>query len=117
MLFHAEKRRYYAETDGGFDLYCRQNRVATTGVPATLTSFCRLCEGNPYAHVPFLSCLRPSQAPNFAYALTARKFLALDPQPQLDLSSVRHMINAAEPVDATSIDRFYAVFESHGLRR
>lgn len=57
------------------------------------------------------------QAPNFAYGLTARKFLALDVQPQLDLSCVRHMINAAEPVDAASIDRFYAVFEAHGLKR
>lgn len=57
------------------------------------------------------------QAPNFAYSLTARKFLALDEQPQLDLSCVRHMINAAEPVDAQSIDRFYAVFEAHGLPR
>lgn len=57
------------------------------------------------------------QAPNFAYGLTARKFLALDQPPQLDLSCVRHMINAAEPVDAASIDRFYAVFESHGLKR
>ncbi|CAB1114142.1 unnamed protein product [Ectocarpus sp. CCAP 1310/34] len=57
------------------------------------------------------------QAPNFAYGLTARKFLALDPQPKLDLSCVRHMINAAEPVDTASIDRFYSVFEAHGLKR
>ncbi|CAM9823582.1 unnamed protein product, partial [Hapterophycus canaliculatus] len=44
------------------------------------------------------------QAPNFAYGLAARKFLATEPQPQLDLSCVRHMINAAEPVDTASID-------------
>lgn len=43
--------------------------------------------------------------------------MAMDHQPQLDLSCVRHMINAAEPVDTASIDRFYAVFESHGLKR
>eukprot|EP00904_Undaria_pinnatifida_P011866 jgi/Undpi1/780/HiC_scaffold_10.g04244.m1 len=57
------------------------------------------------------------QAPNFAFGLTARKFLALEEQPQLDLSCVRHMINAAEPVDTASMDRFYAVFEAHGLKR
>lgn len=57
------------------------------------------------------------QGPNFAYGLTARKFLALEPQPQLDLSCVRHMTNAAEPVDTVSMDRFYAVFEAHGLKR
>ncbi|CAM9524302.1 unnamed protein product, partial [Discosporangium mesarthrocarpum] len=57
------------------------------------------------------------QAPNFAYGLTARKFIQEDPMPQLDLSSVRHMINAAEPVDAKSMDTFYSVFESHGLKR
>lgn len=43
--------------------------------------------------------------------------MALEQQPQLDLSCVRHMINAAEPVDTASIDRFYAVFEAHGLKR
>lgn len=57
-----------------------------------------------------------TQAPNFAYGLAARKFLAKKPHPQLDLSSVEHMINAAEPIDSLTIDRFYAVFEKYGLR-
>lgn len=69
------------------------------------------------------------QSPNFAYALTARKFLAhMQKSKQgssssltidaatLDLSSVRHMINAAEPVEASSIDLFYAVFSKYGLK-
>lgn len=37
-------------------------------------------------------------------------------QPALDLSSVRHMINAAEPVDGPSLDAFIAAFRPHGLR-
>eukprot|EP01034_Spumella_vulgaris_P026888 gene26888-33537_t len=65
------------------------------------------------------------QAPNFAYTLTARKFLAnlasnrsnSNAASPIDLSSVRHMINAAEPVEATSIEAFYAVFEQFGLKR
>eukprot|EP01035_Chromulina_nebulosa_P018287 gene18287-23967_t len=70
------------------------------------------------------------QAPNFAYTLTARKFLALQKSinsssymrnkynwiERLDLSSVRHMINAAEPVEASAIDNFYAVFGKYGLK-
>ena len=106
-----------------------------------------------------------AQAPNFAYALTARKYLAQSRLKQmkksgsqeLNLSSLRHMINAgavtvtervlyyysacvcacvcvcvclsilshhpilvtcltAEPVEAASIDLFYAVFSPHGLK-
>ena len=59
------------------------------------------------------------QAPNFAYGLTARKFLALRPaeRPALDLGCVRHMINAAEPVRALDVDQFYAAFEKCGLPR
>mmetsp|Transcript_134 Transcript_134/g.153 ORF Transcript_134/g.153 Transcript_134/m.153 type:complete len:1054 (-) Transcript_134:272-3433(-) len=56
------------------------------------------------------------QAPNFAYGLVARKFLAKNPHPQIDLSSVRHMINGAEPIDSLTMDRFYAVFEKYGLK-
>ena len=68
------------------------------------------------------------QAPNFAYALTARKFLAhvqrgpkqgssMAIDASFDLSSLQHMINAAEPVEAASIDLFYAVFGKYGLSR
>lgn len=68
------------------------------------------------------------QAPNFAYALTARKFLAhvqrgpkqgssMAIDASFDLSSLQHMINAAEPVEAASIDLFYAVFCKFGLPR
>jgi acyl-CoA synthetase (AMP-forming)/AMP-acid ligase II/acyl carrier protein len=63
------------------------------------------------------------QAPNFSYSLTARKFLtqlrnnSINRQDieSLDLSCVRHMINAAEPVEASAIDTFYAVFEAYKL--
>ncbi len=62
------------------------------------------------------------QAPNFAYNLTARKFLAqlntgrgVSWADSLDLSSCRHMINAAEPIEASSMDLFYAVFGKYGL--
>ena len=57
------------------------------------------------------------QAPNFAYVLCARKYLALPPaeRPRLDLSSVRHMINAAEPVTADAISAFRGAFGPCGL--
>jgi len=66
------------------------------------------------------------QAPNFAYKLTARKLVqskyrAKDAEERpttevLDLSSVRHMINGAEPVTEESINAFYRMFRPFGLR-
>lgn len=57
------------------------------------------------------------QAPNFAYALTARKLKQLKRplNPPLELSCVRHMINAAEPVDAKILGEFYEIFGQFGL--
>lgn len=79
---------------------------------------------NPVLWVRCISKYRGThmQAPNFAYALTAKKFMAqqrnqVAAQKKLDLSSVRHMINAAEPVDSATIETFYAVFQPHGLPR
>ena len=52
------------------------------------------------------------RAPNFAYGLTARKFLSVPKgkRPILDLSSVRHMINAAEPVSLLCLLVFSSSF-------
>jgi acyl-CoA synthetase (AMP-forming)/AMP-acid ligase II len=58
------------------------------------------------------------QAPNFAFKLISRKFNPNDYQRDtLKLSSVRHIINAAEPVDEDSISSFYEKFEAFGLQR
>jgi acyl-CoA synthetase (AMP-forming)/AMP-acid ligase II len=54
------------------------------------------------------------QAPNFAFKLVARKFDATV-STNLDLSSVRHVINAAEPVTEDAIDSFQATFGSYGF--
>eukprot|EP00903_Cladosiphon_okamuranus_P015957 g14739.t1 len=55
------------------------------------------------------------QAPNFAFALTARKWKALKTKPAVDLSSVVHLINAAEPIDASSLTAFEETFRPMGL--
>jgi acyl-CoA synthetase (AMP-forming)/AMP-acid ligase II len=56
------------------------------------------------------------QAPNFAFKLTSRKFQASNyVNNPLDLSSVRHIINAAEPVDEESITVFEKSFGPFGL--
>jgi len=63
------------------------------------------------------------QAPNFAFKLTARKFNpdayggSETSNVKLDLSSVRHIINAAEPITEESIDTFISAFKSYGLRK
>jgi acyl-CoA synthetase (AMP-forming)/AMP-acid ligase II len=54
------------------------------------------------------------QAPNFSFKLTARKFDKSTAK-ELDLSSVRHVINAAEPVDQDSMETFYKVFGPYGF--
>lgn len=57
------------------------------------------------------------QAPNFAYSLCARKSdtIASLKYKEINLSSVRHMINGAEPVKGDSINAFYRAFEPYGL--
>ena len=98
---------------------------------------CLYCGGTGYYMSPLTFLQRPMiwmecvslyrgthlQAPNFAYKLTARKFHDAYPpnSPQkkslmLDLSSVRHAINAAEPVDMESISMFYQAFRPYGFK-
>jgi acyl-CoA synthetase (AMP-forming)/AMP-acid ligase II len=51
------------------------------------------------------------QAPNFAFKLTARKFQPFHyDESSLELSTVKHIINAAEPVDEASMEEFYKCF-------
>ena len=57
-----------------------------------------------------------TQAPNFSLRLVTRKFRALkDRAPQLDLSTMRHFFNAAEPVHGADIDAFLSTFKPHGF--
>lgn len=60
-----------------------------------------------------------TQAPNFAYPLAVRKYRELlshgGTPPAWDLSCVKHMINAAEPVDVKAIQSFYETFCPAGL--
>jgi acyl-CoA synthetase (AMP-forming)/AMP-acid ligase II len=98
---------------------------------------CLYCGGTGYYMSPLTFLQRPMiwmeaisqfkathlQAPNFAYKLTARKFqeqLTKTGRPLaslMDVSSVRHAINAAEPVDVESMTSFYKSFEPYGLQR
>jgi acyl-CoA synthetase (AMP-forming)/AMP-acid ligase II len=54
-------------------------------------------------------------APNFAYDLCLRK-ITPEQCAMLDLSCWRHAINGAEPVRATTIERFAQIFAECGLR-
>lgn len=68
--------------------------------------------------MPLLPCIQ-LQAPNFAYALSTRKFkeaLRSGSKIELDLGAVQHMINAAEPVDVKAISEFYKVGSPSYLR-
>jgi 1-acyl-sn-glycerol-3-phosphate acyltransferase len=55
-------------------------------------------------------------APNFAYELCVRKIRDADIE-GIDLSSMRAMLNGAEPVGAETLERFAARFAKYGLRR
>jgi acyl-CoA synthetase (AMP-forming)/AMP-acid ligase II len=84
------------------------------------------CGGSGYYFSPLHFLQRPSdwlryvshykathlQAPNFAFALTARK---MEQQHKLDLSTVRHVINAAEPVTVESMEAFYQATKPFGF--
>lgn len=54
------------------------------------------------------------QGPNFAYLLTARKLTQNNLN--LDLSSLKHMFNAAEPITELAINRFLEVTEKYGVK-
>jgi hypothetical protein len=56
------------------------------------------------------------RAPSSIHPFRLLRTLSHPYQPALDLSSVRHMINAAEPVDGPSLDAFTAAFRPLGLR-
>ena len=65
-----------------------------------------------------------TQAPNFAFALVTRKFCELPPNSiadvmgaKFDLSSIEHMINAAEPIDNATIAAFFGCFKGYGLTK
>jgi fatty-acyl-CoA synthase len=55
-------------------------------------------------------------APNFAYELCVRK-VADERIEGLDLSSMRYMLNGAEPVNPSTLERFSARFEKYGFDR
>ena len=57
-----------------------------------------------------------TQAPSFAFGLTARKFLSSPCKVRVDLSSLRHATNGAEPIRASDVDAFCSAFAAHGLR-
>ncbi len=78
-----------------------------------------------WVHVMSKERATHTQAPNFAYTLAARKWVALmkegenynNEHASLDLSSIQHMINAAEPVTTQAMDAFYSVFCPYGLKK
>jgi Acyl-CoA synthetases (AMP-forming)/AMP-acid ligases II len=94
------------------------------------------CGGSGYYMSPLTFLQRPAmwieavskyrgthlQAPNFAFHLTARKFKESTYRTDrdtfsIDLSCVKHIINAAEPVTEDSIESFCSVFCPLGLDR
>lgn len=79
---------------------------------------------NPLLWLQLMSDLRVkwSVAPNFAFKLVARKFLEAkkklgtqNPIPDLDLSSIVFLQNAAEPIQNDVRDVFNETFGSYGL--
>lgn len=55
-------------------------------------------------------------APNFAFELAVRKTTAQQRQ-SWDLSSLQVMMSAAEPIRASTMDKFFAAFEASGINR
>ena len=55
-------------------------------------------------------------APNFAFDLCVDR-ITFDELAGVNLSSLEHIVNGAEPVRASTVERFITAFESVGLRR
>jgi acyl-CoA synthetase (AMP-forming)/AMP-acid ligase II len=78
---------------------------------------------NPLAWITAMSKYKAThvQAPNFAYALTARRWRDLPPKERatagatLNLAPLRHAFNAAEAVTTGAIADFCAAFTPYGL--
>ncbi|CAM9894761.1 unnamed protein product [Phaeothamnion confervicola] len=103
-------------------------------IVATLAPFCggyRMHYASPMAFVrrpplwvQLMSRVKAhwSVAPDFAFKLTARKFLAVQQQqqrvdePALDLSNIYFVSSGGEPLRADSVKAFADAFRPHGLR-
>lgn len=57
------------------------------------------------------------QGPNFAYALLLRRLPQYAQASSLDLSSVQHIFNAAEPIAVDVAKQFIETFSKYGLSR
>ena len=57
------------------------------------------------------------QGPNFMYKLMARKWLELKDKPDINLSSMQHIFNAAEPINYQDYQFFYHTFKLYGLKK
>ncbi|GFH61076.1 hypothetical protein CTEN210_17552 [Chaetoceros tenuissimus] len=78
---------------------------------------------NPLLWIELMSKLRVNWtvAPNFAFRLTARKFMEAkarthrEPIPNLDLTSLKYMQNSAEPIQTDTKAMFEQAFKQYGL--
>ncbi|TCI85711.1 non-ribosomal peptide synthetase [Tenacibaculum sp. M341] len=57
-----------------------------------------------------------SASPNFGYSYLIRRFKKENVK-NLDLSSLRIIVNGAEPISANLCDKFYQVFSDYGLKK
>ena len=57
------------------------------------------------------------QGPNFAYALVVRRFKSSPTKPSLQLQSLQHIFNAAEPIVVDTVKQFISTFSQYGLSR
>ena len=57
------------------------------------------------------------QTPHFIFPLLTRRWSNLDKKSNLDLSSLHHIFNAAQPINPDEYTEFYQTFKSTGLRK
>ena len=70
---------------------------------------------NPSLWVKLMARYRAThiQGPNFAFKLVSRK---LQLSEDIDLSSIQHVLNGAEPIDLESLNLFYEAMKPYGLK-
>jgi acyl-CoA synthetase (AMP-forming)/AMP-acid ligase II len=70
--------------------------------------FLELCSNYKATHI---------QGPNFMYGYLCRKWSILKDKPEINLSYVDHILNAAETINIDTYENFYTVFKKYGLKR
>jgi acyl-CoA synthetase (AMP-forming)/AMP-acid ligase II len=87
------------------------------GTSIFMSPFSFIRSPNAFLHICAKYHATHIQGPNFMYRFMARKWRELECPPMIDLSSLYHIFNAAEPINVEDYQYFYQTFQKYGLKK